>query len=68
MPEPVEETTPVPIPTVAIPGHAQDHVPPPGKLVSVVPVPAHKVSVPPIVAGNGFTVAIDVTKQPDPNE
>lgn len=57
--EPV--ATPVTVPvefTVAIPGLALVHVPPPVELESVVVAPGHTVAVPVIVPadGSGFTV------------
>lgn len=57
-------TIPVDAPTVAVVVLDEDQVPPAVASVSVVVPPIQTTGVPPIVAGNAFTVATAVLRQP----
>ena len=57
-------TTPVPEPTVAIPGDPELHVPPPEGSLKAVVAPVHTVATPVIGAGSGLTVTNTVAMHP----
>ncbi len=57
-------TTPVPVPTVAMPVLLLVQIPPPVALDKVVPEPVHTVAVPVTAAGKALTVAVAEAKQP----
>lgn len=66
VPGPVPETMPVPIPTVAMPGQAQLHVPPKITWLSVVVFPTHILNVPVGAGGANVTVTTELVKHPVP--
>lgn len=63
-PEPVPDTTPVVLTTVATAVLLLLHVPPVVALLRVVVAPSHTVKEPPMAAGSGFTTKVVVLKHP----
>ena len=57
-------TTPLLVPILPVAAAPDVHVPPVVASLSVVFNPTHTVCVPLIVAGNGFTVTLDIAIQP----